>query len=196
MKKQILVTLAVSTMIVAFGCGKDAQKSDQAGAEYFAQFQTASNGIPMSEDLQISGGTTTQSGFYNYYNQTTANDIRLRLDTDGTFFLYRKPVSNYFLSQTDADNFRFNGLVGNYKVEGMRLVLENVGSTQDYNVAQNNINNGYYSNNVTTYEYSNKCFTLEIKSTIKLDTNISYDNGVRQETDALTNGQVVKFCRQ
>lgn len=198
MKKSFLPLLVVSSLMISFGCGKDSKKVDEAGAEYFAQFQTSSNGIPMSEDLQISSVSNAQSGYYGYYNnQTNITDIRLRLDTDGTFFLYRKPTSNFFISQVDSDNFRYNGLVGNYKVEGMKLVLENVGSTQDYNITSvNTMNNGFYSNTVNQYEYSSKCFTLEIRSTIKLDTNISYDNGTRQQTDALTNGQIVKFCRQ
>lgn len=201
MNKRILFTALVGSMVISFGCGKDSKKSDEAGAEYFSQFATASNGIPLQGDLQISTVTNVQSGngyYSSYSNSSMTNDIRLRLDTDGTFFLYRKPVNNFFLSQIEQDNFRYNGLVGNWKIEATKLVLDGVGSTLDYNIntnLNNSLNSGYYNSTpVGQYEYSDKCFTVEIRSTIKLDTNVSYDNGVRQESDALTSGQIAKFC--
>ncbi|PIP94002.1 MAG: hypothetical protein COW00_10750 [Bdellovibrio sp. CG12_big_fil_rev_8_21_14_0_65_39_13] len=202
MNKRVLFIALVGSMLVSFGCGKDTKKSDEAGAEYFSQFATASNGIPLQSDLQVSSVTNAQggSGYYGYYTNTSTvtNDIHLRLDTDGSFFLYRKPVSNFFSSQVDQDNFRYNGLVGTWKIEATKLVLEGVGSTLDYNIntnLNNSLNGGYYNSTpVGQYEYSDKCFTVEIRSTIKLDTNVSYDNGARQETDALMSGQIAKFC--
>jgi hypothetical protein len=193
-------TLAVLSLAL-ISCGSDKPKANEEGAVYFSQFVTSSGGIAVQEDLVAT--QTQMSGYYQYNNNYNAQTVRLKLDSDGTFFLYSNPVNQYFVNETDRQNFRYEGKVGEWKIEGSKLVLGDVGSTLDYSstTVSNGVsvynNNNPYGQYGQSYEYSKNCFTVvNLPAAVSLDTNSPLDKGARVEALAFSAGSSVKFCRQ
>lgn len=167
MKKWGLLGILCASLI-AGSCGTENKETAQTNDDFYNQFITSDNGIDNGRNvsavnLQFSGGQVFNGA------DRIINDWKLKLDKDGTFYVYTD-VNSVLQGGNDAPLLYGKG--GNWSAKGGILTLEGVGRSQT--AALNTVNN----NNVFTYDMCSQaqqqsgCMNVFIDNQIELSQNV------------------------
>ncbi len=143
MKLTTLIVLVSAFSLISCGKGEDEQKRIDLTNTKFSAFITHQNGAEVKEDL-ILRSTGSQTGFFNTvgfgFKGSISNghcmisgtqfgsDLRLSLDSNGQYLLYRDDSSFYGYTHAEKSIY---GIRGDWSVDGDDMVLSGVARSLD-----------------------------------------------------------------
>ena len=216
------VTLLAALLLVSCGSDNRSEAENKDAVEYFSQFITADNGVPVAEDLVFDEASYV-SNFFNASQQQnmvfngTENlkSVKLRVDKNGTCLFYAADAD---IPESRQDDIQ--GVECDWRIEDDRLILDGVVVTfqHDIGVASSSIDrfnetNSYFYNasfnnvNSETIQNANtsNCFGVLIENThylnimninpATLNNNNSFNGYYNSNQTVLIQDDFVKFCK-
>ncbi len=220
---KLLKGVALLAALLMVSCGSDSRSEaeNKEAVEYFSQFITADNGVPLSEDLEfdqesyVSNITNINQQQQTVYGNTeNLGMVKIRIDKNGTYLIYAADAD---VPESRQDDIQ--GIEGDWTIEDDRLILEGVGITFQHDIGlasssidQFNETNSYFYNasfynvNSDTIKNANtnNCFGVILENTHYLNVmNIytytnrdNYNGYFNSNQTVLLEDDFIKFCRK